>query len=404
VGNLKTEFLIIGGGIVGLTLARELLRQGATDILIIDKEPKLGMHASGRNSGVLHAGIYYQKDTLKAKFCQMGSRLMKDYCRENGLPLHETGKVIVTRNEAEMPGLGQLFIRAQANGARVSLIDKQELAEIEPSAFTMDKAIYSPETAMVDPKQVISCLQKELQAKGIRVLTACAFKGLKNKTTALTEQGAIEFKQCINAAGSYADKVAHSFGVGLEYKMLPFKGTYRQLVDGSNVDIRGNIYPVPDLRNPFLGVHFTRNVHGMVTVGPTAIPCFGRENYQGLAGINRELFSILGGSAQLLIRNPGFRRVAMTEPRKYLTRYLYNDASKLVKGLKYSDLKPTSKVGIRPQLIHWPTKKLVMDFLVERTENSLHVLNAISPAFTCSMAVSKQLVESLSSRKESLCH
>lgn len=392
---------------MGLTIARELLKKGITDILVLEKEQTIGMHASGRNSGVMHAGIYYQKDSLKAKFCQSGSRLMKAYCQENGLHLLESGKVIVTRDESEIDGLNTLFTRAQANGARVSLIDKQQLNEIEPSAFTIDKSIYSPDTAMIDPRQVLSTLEKELTVKGVRILTDCAFQQLKNKTTAVTSKGTIEFKQCINAAGSYADKVAHAFGVGLEYKMLPFKGTYRELSPGANCHINGNIYPVPDARNPFLGVHFTRNVHGVVTVGPTAIPCFGRENYQGLAGINQEAISILGGSARLLLKNQGFRRVAMTEPKKYLNRYLYKDAARLVKQLKRSDLMPSNKVGIRPQLIHWPTKKLVMDFLVERTDNSLHLLNSISPAFTCSMATAAQLVESYlvpEKGKESLEH
>ena len=187
--------------------------------------------------------------------------------------------------------------------------------------------------------------------------------------------------------------------------MLPFKGTYRELKPSSSCHINGNIYPVPDARNPVLGVHFTRNVHGVVTVGPTAIPCFGRENYQGLSGINEEAISILGGSASLLFKNQGFRRVAVTEPKKYLNRYLYKDAARLVKQLKRSDLMPSSKVGIRPQLIHWPTKKLVMDFLVKRTDNSLHLLNSISPAFTCSMATAAQLVESyLVPKKERVSH
>lgn len=392
--NLKTEFLIIGGGILGLTIARALLQEGVTDILIIDKEQDLGKHASGRNSGVLHAGIYYQKDTLKALFCRTGSRLMKEYCREKSLLLEEVGKVIVARKESELEALHALFYRAQANGAEVHLIDEQELAQREPSAQTVQKAIYSPETAMVDPKQVLLSLQRELLDNGVQIATGCSFYELKDKSTAITSKGMIAFKQAINAAGSYPDQVAHSFGVGLAYKMMPFKGTYRQLSQASRVKVRGNIYPIPDLRHPFLGVHFTRNVHGVVTIGPTAIPCFGRENYDGVSGINREVFSLLSNSVQLLAKNSGFRRVAMTEPRKYLTKYLYRDAAKLVKGLVRSDLMTSHKVGIRPQLIHWPTKELVMDFLVKKTENSLHLLNAISPAFTCSMAIAKQVVES----------
>ena len=389
----STSYLIIGAGIIGLTIARELVARGAKDILIIEKESRPGVHASGRNSGVLHAGIYYHSDTNKARYCQQGSKLMKQFCHARGLPICSTKKVVVTRSEQEITTLNNLYVRAQANGATVSMIDQQELREVEPLARSVEHALLSHDTAVVNPNQVMMALVDELAENGVAIQLGCAFLSRISENCVKTNQGAIEFQFCINAAGSYAEVIAQHFGLGHEYRSLPFKGTYKKFIPTpGGPTVNGNIYPVPDLRNPFLGVHFTRSAAGEIYVGPTAIPCFGRENYQGVRGVGAELLPVLFGSAHLFFTNPGFRRVALTEPRKYLLEFLYRDAKKIVKQLDKAQLHRSTKVGIRPQLIHWPSKTLVMDFLFEKTHNSLHVLNAISPAFTCSMAMARDLV------------
>ncbi len=389
----KTEILIVGAGIVGLTLARALVRKGFDDIVILEKESEPGKHASGRNSGVLHAGIYYAPDSLKAKSCVNGNRLLNAYCREKGLPLLEAGKVIITRSREEIPVLEELYQRARANGAKVEIIDEKQLARIEPNAKTVEKALFSHYTAMVDPKMVLRSIKRDLEASGKAVIVSdCAFTGLKGSKTAVTGKGEIAYEIFVNAAGAYCDKVAHIFGVGQNYRIIPFKGIYWKLKKNLPYTVNGNIYPVPDIRNPFLGVHFTRSVHGDVYLGPTAIPAFGRENYGVLTGIDREGFSIIFTDAVLFFLNPKFREVALVEPRKYLKPYFFRDAAKLVKQLDPGDIEPSDKVGIRPQLVDWSTKELVMDFMVTADGETIHILNPVSPAFTSSMDLADTIV------------
>ena len=389
----QADILIVGAGIIGLTLARELVMRGHGDILVLEKEPEPGRHASGRNSGVLHAGIYYAPDSLKASSCLNGNRLMKKYCREQGLPLKENGKVIVARNEAELPVLDELHRRATINGARVELIDEQQLAGIEPNARTVGRALLSHDTAVVDPKIILKSLRRELEGTGrVRILCGCALTGLKGSSTAVTTGGEIVFRRFINAAGAHCDKVAAFFGVGQQYRLIPFKGLYRVLRPHTPWTVNGNIYPVPDIRNPFLGVHFTRSVGGEVYLGPTAIPAFGRENYGLFSGIDGDALRIALEDAKLFCVNPQFRSVALTEPKKYFPSYFFHDAARLVKQLNPGDIAPSSKVGIRPQLVNWENRELVMDFMVQADGDSLHVLNPISPAFTSSMDLAQKMV------------
>lgn len=390
----KADILIIGAGIVGMTIARTLAKKGFGNIVILEKESAPGKHASGRNSGVLHAGIYYSPDSLKAEFCLNGNRLMRAYCKEKGLKILETGKVIVTRTPDEIPYLEELYRRAVANGAKVDFIDEKQLAEIEPNAKTVQKAIFSHYTAMVDPKQVMKTLRDEIEAGGqVKILGDCAFTGLKGSKTALTSKGDILFDRAVNAAGAYCDKVAHCFGIGQNFRMIPFKGIYWKLKKNLPYTVNGNIYPVPDIRNPFLGVHFTRSVHGDVWLGPTAIPAFGRENYGILSGVDAEGFSILLSDATLFFQNAKFREVALTEPRKYLKSCFFHDAAKLVKQLDFNDIEPSDKAGIRPQLVDWRTKELVMDFMLVADGDAVHILNPISPAFTGSMYLAETVVK-----------
>ena len=196
----------------------------------------------------------------------------------------------------------------------------------------------------------------------------------------------------MNAAGAWCDRVARAFGVGESYRLIPFKGIYRKLRAGAAYPVNGNIYPVPDIRNPFLGVHFTRSAHGDVYVGPTAIPALGRENYGLLAGARGEVLSILASDAVLFARNARFRSVALTEPRKYVPAFFHRDAARLVGRYDPDLFGRADKVGIRPQLVDWRTKELVMDFLVEAKDASVHVLNPISPAFTSSMELARRIV------------
>ncbi len=396
----SAEILIVGAGIIGLTIARELVAAGYGDIVIIEKEAEAGRHASGRNSGVLHAGIYYSPDSMKARSCLSGNLLMRAYCKEKGLPLLENGKVIVARTMEELPVLDELHRRAVANGAKVEMLDERQLAELEPNARTVERALFSHYTAVVDPKLVLKSLREELEESGrVRFRMGCRMTGIKGSGTAVTSRGEIPFRRFVNAAGAHCDKVARLFGVGKRYRLIPFKGVYRLLRKEVPYRIRASIYPVPDIRNPFLGVHFTPSVYGDVYLGPTAIPAFGRENIGLLKGIDGEGLLIALCDAQLFATNPQFRTVALTEPLKYIPSHFFRDAARLVRQLSPADVLPSVKVGIRPQLVDWETKQLVMDFMVEEEGTSLHVLNPISPAFTSSMELARQIVARYFSRR-----
>ena len=392
----QCQVLIVGAGITGLTIARELINLGVEDILILEKESSLGLHASGRNSGVLHAGMYYTPDTLKAKFCVRGNHLMKEFCRQKGLTLHETGKVILARDPSEVEALYELKRRAGLCGARAFLIDSKKLRELEPHAIVCNEALFSPDTAVVRPIEVLKALEEELtQSAKVTICYETAFKDFFGDHEARTSRGMLRFEKFVNAAGSYGDQIAHKRGLAKEYKSLPFKGTYKKLASNRTLLVRGNIYPVPDLRTPFLGVHLTRTVDNEVIIGPTAIPAFGRENYQAFDGWGWETFLTVFRDSILLLKNHTFRQVALTEPRKYLKRFVLKEARKMVPELRLNDIVDSDLVGIRPQLIHWPTRTLVMDFVVLRDSNALHILNPISPGFTSSMAFAKDVATTL---------
>ncbi len=385
---METEVLIVGAGIIGLTIARELVNRGCSKILIIEKEHKVGLHASGRNSGILHAGVYYTPDSLKARSCLRGNILMKEYCRTKGLPLIESGKLIVTKSEDELPILYELAQRAHSNGANVELVDEKATREIEPCARTVKCALWVKNTATIDPLRVLNSLLKDLTRDGkVTVLFDCAFFDIVGSNEVTTNKERIRFNYFVNTSGSYCDRVAHKFGLAKHYRIVPFKGIYWKLKGDSPLSkkIKGNIYPVPNLRNPFLGVHFSKNCFGDVYVGPTAIPAFGREHYGIVKGIDKEAVRIFLDDLNLFLTQPQFRSVALEEPLKYWKPCFFRDASKLVKGLEMNHLEFSSKAGIRPQLINTKKKTLEMDFIVEQDSNSIHVLNPISPAFTASM-------------------
>ncbi len=381
------EVLIVGCGIIGLTVARELVARGAGRVVLVEKEARAGAHASGRNSGVLHAGVYYSPGTLKARFCVEGNRLLKAYCRERGLALDGCGKVIVAKDGSEAERLDEIRRRAVAGGATVRMVDEAELRHIEPHALTCERALYCPETAVVEPRQIVDSLVAELKATGrVEVRYGTRFLAPAGAGTARLSSGRIAYDYLVNAAGVYADAVAHSFSVGLNYAIVPFKGTYRRLSDAAARLVRGNIYPVPDLRNPFLGVHFTRSISGDVYVGPNALPVLGREHYGLVRGVSGESLLIVWRNLLLALSDPGYRAAALAEAAKLWPGALVRQLRRMVPALSSHDVLPSPKAGIRAQLVDLRSRRLVHDFVVIKRGRTVHVLNAVSPAFTCSMA------------------
>ncbi len=393
---MNADYLIIGSGIVGLAIARELRsRFPQAEILVIDKEPDVAYHGSGRNSGVLHSGFYYSADSLKAKFTHDGNEQLKEYCKAKNLKLNECKKVMVAQDESELEALYELERRGKKNGVDVKIITAEELKAIEPNAKTFKYALYSPDTATVDPVEVSMSIKNDLRAAGVKFLFNDGYHKKADAHTILTKSHQrITATKIINAAGLYADRIARDFNFSKNYTIIPFKGIYLKYTL-KDKPIQTNIYPVPNLKNPFLGVHFTVTVDNIIKIGPTSIPAFWRENYKGLANFKPgELFNILGWEARLFLTNAfGFRSLAFDEIRKYNKPYFVRLATKMVNSIDSSGFTEWSKPGIRAQLLNKKTLELVMDFVVEGDEHSIHVLNAVSPAFTCSFPFAKWVVE-----------
>jgi len=393
--NLKCDYLIIGAGVIGLTIAKTLKEQYVdANIIVLEKEEDVAYHSSGRNSGVLHAGFYYTSNSLKAKFTRDGNKLMTQYCDEHNLKINKCEKVVVASNEEELESLYELEKRGLENGVNVRIIDEKELKEIDPNVVTYKKALYSPDTATVDPVEICQHIKQNLLDSGI---TFYFNEGYKKKfdthTIVTTKSRKIFANKIINCAGLYADKIAKDFGFSKDYVIIPFKGIYLKYTK-TDKPIRTNVYPVPNLKNPFLGVHYTITVDGTIKIGPTAIPAFWRENYNGFKNFKfTEVAEILGYESRLFISNAfNFRSLAYEELRKYNKSHFVSLATKMVKEIDASGFNEWSKPGIRAQLLNTKTLELLQDFVVESDNDSVHVLNAVSPAFTSSLPFSQWVV------------
>lgn len=392
--NEAYDYLIIGAGIIGLTLARELkLRFPEKKVAVIEKESDVAFHASGRNSGVLHAGFYYTANSLKARFTREGNMAMRQYCEENDLKINYCGKLVVATNEEELKGLEELKRRADLNGVELHWMDESEVDSVDPNAKTYRKALYSPLTATVDPVEVCQALKKENEQKGVAFYFNTKYEAYINGTV-FTNYQSFQSSYVINAAGLYADRIAHDFGFGQRYTIIPFKGIYLKYAKNKTA-IRTNIYPVPNLNNPFLGVHFTKTVDGTIKIGPTAMPALWRENYTGISNFQlKEFLKIFYYELKLFVTNSfHFRRLALEEMRKYAKSHFVQLSLKLVKNINKRDFGSFLRPGIRAQLLDKEKLELVQDFIIEGDDRSVHVLNAVSPAFTCSMPISKYVVD-----------
>ncbi len=390
------DFLVIGGGVVGICTASELRRRYPDcRVLLLEKESDTGLHASGRNSGVLHAGFYYTADSLKARFCREGNEELTEWCLVHGLSIYQCGKLVVAQNESELAGLEELKRRASVNGVSLEMISESEAKRIEPRVKTHQRALFSPATATVNPIQVVASLRGEAERLGVVFRTSVRYLGRKG-TTVQTSEGELEAGYVVNCAGLFADRIARDFGFASSYCILPFKGLYLYSNAPAGT-FRTNIYPVPDLKNPFLGVHFTVTVDGKAKIGPTAIPCFWREHYTGIEGFNLDDFwEIVSLEMSLLFRSGfDFRGLAMKEMQKYSRSFLVKQAQALAEGVHEKEYTHWGRPGIRAQLVDLHKRTLVMDFLLDGDDRSMHVLNAVSPGFTCSLPFARFVCDAI---------
>jgi (S)-2-hydroxyglutarate dehydrogenase len=391
---VTSDFLVIGGGVIGLNIARRLRRAfpGAS-VRLIEKEIDCGLHASGRNSGVLHAGFYYSPDSLKAKLTWKGNQLLTTYCEEKGIPLNRCGKLVVARDRTEHAGLDELLRRGRANGITLESISEKEAKEIEPRVKTFQRALFSPATSTVDPALVMQAMKKDALEEGVQLHCGVRYLSLHKQQVA-TSGGTYDAGYVVNAAGLYADRIARDFGFADRFRILPFKGLYLYSTEPPGA-IRTNIYPVPDLKNPFLGVHFTVAASGKAKIGPTAIPGLWREQYEGMTNfrLNEFLEVATRGVGLLASSNFDFKALAVREAAKYSKSKMVSLASDLAEGVKPEHYQSWGKPGIRAQLLDIKKRKLEMDFVLEGDKRSMHVLNAVSPAFTCSLPFSEYVCE-----------
>ncbi|MBZ5727630.1 MAG: L-2-hydroxyglutarate oxidase [Acidobacteriia bacterium] len=385
--------IVIGGGIVGLATAWRLgQRFPGARITVLEKESEVGRHQTGHNSGVLHCGLYYRPGSVKARLAVEGIRQMVAFCRENGVPHEICGKLVVAADESEVPRLHALEERGAANGLEgLRRLGRKEMREIEPHVGGV-AALRVPQEGIVDYARVCAALVGKLTAAGARVVTGARARRLRHSGAGwVVETGAGEFAAdfLVNCAGLHSDRVAELAGERREVRILPFRGEYYQLRPERQHLVRNLIYPVPDPRFPFLGVHFTRLIHGGVEAGPNAVLAFAREGYRKTDFNARDLWDALTyrGFWRFLGRYPS---MAWYELRRSFSRELFcRSLQRLVPEIQPADL-ATGGSGVRAQAIA-PEGDLVQDFHFIARPNALHVLNAPSPAATASLAIGAEI-------------
>ena len=386
---------VIGGGIIGLATAMTLTRQFPQyKVAVLEKEPEVARHQTGHNSGVIHAGIYYAQGTKKASFCSEGGKMLRRFCDEHGIEYRMCGKLIVATKESELPRLHELHARGKANGAQgLELVGAERIREMEPNAAGI-RAIFSPNTGIVDYSQVARSLLSQVLESGGDLYTDTALLHVTERDGRQyleTSKGEMPAKYVVNCAGLQADTVARRMGLKTGLRIIPFRGEYFTLKAKRSHVVKGLIYPVPNPKLPFLGVHFTKRVDGSVEAGPNAVLAFAREGYGKADFDPREVLGILG--------YPGFWRISLAhwktglkeQYRSWVKRSFVRSLQTLVPEIEAGDLGEPG-AGVRAQAVA-RNGELVQDFNIVGTARSIHVLNAPSPAATACLAIGKHIAQ-----------
>ena len=395
--SVNYDFLIIGGGIIGLSTAMQLKEKFPNKkILVIEKEKKLASHQTGHNSGVIHAGVYYQPGSLKAKFCKLGVEQTVNFCTKHQLPFEQCGKLIVATNPQEVERMKNLYERCKKNGLKPKMLNKKELNTIEPNISGLG-AIQIHETGIVDYIAMAGTMAKEFNSMGGKIELNSEVVSINesrdNLTTKLKNGKKIHASYLISCGGLQSDRLARMMGIKIDFQIVPFRGDYFKLKNSFNNIVKHLIYPVPDPAYPFLGIHLTKMIDGSVTVGPNAVLNLSREGYNKSVFNFKDILEMIffSGFWKLILKNwmPGLSEIySSLNKKKYLKL-----CQKYCPSLKLSDLKPY-RPGIRAQAVS-KAGVLIHDFLVEETSRSLHVCNAPSPAATSSLPIGKYIVELL---------
>lgn len=395
-----SDLIVIGGGIVGLATAYKYQQQfPGRSVLLLEKESELAAHQTGRNSGVLHSGIYYKPGSLKAKNCREGKLAMEAFCQAEGVPYDICGKVIVALSDEELPRLDSIYERGLANGVKCEIISRERLLELEPHVAGI-RAIHVPETGIVDYPMVCQKLAERIVAAGgeIKLGTAAlGFKGDGATTVVETIAGGFAARQVVNCAGLYSDRVAALTGEEPPAKIIPFRGEYFELEPEAAHLVKNLIYPVPDPAFPFLGVHFTRMINGGIECGPNAVLAFAREGYFKSTINIPELAESLTYPGFLRLAAKYWKMGAGEMWRSVSKRAFVRALARLVPEIKAEHL-VAAPAGVRAQAL-MRDGSLVDDFLIESHGNVVNVLNAPSPAATSALTIGDSIVERLAAAR-----
>lgn len=387
-GAKKFDYLIIGGGIIGSSIARELASREIGSVAVLDKEPRLGLHASGRNSGVLHSGINQQPGSLKARMAVEGNRAAREFCKEHGVSMERCGTIVVSRNESELAVLGTLLEMGAAAGVEgLRIIGRDELLEREPSAVG-DNALLSPNGAIVDSEAFVGAVADDARARGARYTMNAEVTAIRGRTV-VSRAGEFEAGHVINCAGLYSDRIAAMMGAGKGCRIIPFRGEYMEL---RGLEVNSMVYQAPDLRYPFLGVHFTKTVDGRVLAGPTAMLSFGREAYDKRIVPGESARMIASVNFWRLVSSGEFLRLVWHNGKiSFSDRAFLAEIRTLAPDVAMDQLKPY-RSGIRAQLVD-RRGRMVGDMVVEYRDGSTQILNAVSPGMTAALAFAVHVVD-----------
>ena len=394
VSNQTHDIAVIGGGIVGLATAMALSQRfPGKAVTVLEKEGGVAHHQTGHNSGVIHAGIYYKPGSHKAKLCVDGVRLLKSFCTESGIEYEECGKVILATSDEEIGRLDELYHRGMANGVPgLRMLAPEQLRDLEPHAKAVS-ALHSPHTAIVDFRRVADAMAARLRNAGVEIQTGAPLMAARRMEGLLhleTPRGVVRARNVINCAGLYADQIARLMGAPPTVRIIPFRGEYYTLRAGQSV-VRSLIYPVPDPRFPFLGVHFTKRISGEMEAGPNAVLAFAREGYR-MRDINVGELAGTFAFAGFWRMAGRYWRMGMEEFGRSLSKRAFlHGLQRLVPDIREDDLLPGGS-GVRAQAVS-PDGSLVDDFSITQSPGAIHVLNAPSPGATASIAIGRHIAD-----------
>jgi L-2-hydroxyglutarate oxidase len=388
------DFAIIGGGIIGLATAMSLTSRRSLSLVILEAEDHLAAHQTGHNSGVIHSGLYYKPGSLKARNCVQGREAMYTFCQEHGIAHEKCGKLVVATGEAELPPLATLEERGRANGIKgIRRLGPEELKAYEPHVSGI-AGLWVPETGIVDYTQVSQSYARLIRQAGGSIQTGSrVFKCVQQPGELVLEttQGTIRCRYLVNCGGLQSDRIARICGVEPGLKIVPFRGEYYELIPERHSLVKNLIYPVPDPRFPFLGVHFTRMIHGGVEAGPNAVLAFKREGYRRSSFSPADMVETLAYPGFWRMAGKYWRMGSGEFYRSFSKRAFVKALQKLIPELGYEDVHPAG-AGVRAQALE-PTGFLVDDFRIVETKRMVHVLNAPSPAATASISIGQTIAD-----------